>query len=59
MAIIYFHVNIILDFPITQNIALVVCKSECACLNQTANMVVFFTTKYENTYSKGRALVQL
>ena len=37
-----FHVYIILDFPITCRYASVICQSECACLNQTVNIVVFF-----------------
>jgi len=38
----YVHVNIILDFPITYKNASVLHHSECACLHQTVNMVVFF-----------------
>jgi len=59
--IIYFHVYIILDFPITYipvN-ASVLCQSECACLHKTVNMVVFSVKSNENTYSKGRALMQM
>ena len=51
--IIYFHVYIILDFPITYipvN-ASVLCQSECTCLHKTVNMVVFFVKSNENTYS--------
>ena len=33
--IIYFHVYIILDFPITCRNAEVLCQSECACLHKT------------------------
>jgi len=56
--IIYVHVNIILDFPITyRNAAL--CQSECACLHQTVNMVVFFLKINENTYPKVRELMQM
>ena len=40
--IIYVHVNIILDFPITYRNTSVLCQSECACLQQTVNMVAFF-----------------
>ena len=36
---IYFHVNIILDFPITYRNASVLCQLECACLHKTVNMV--------------------
>ena len=35
------------------------CQSECTCLHQTVNMVVFFTKNNENTYPKGRALMQM
>ena len=54
--LIYFHVNIILDFPIT---ALVLCQSECTILYKTINMVGFFVKSDENTYPKGRALMQM
>jgi len=56
---IYFHVYIILDFPITYRNDSVLCRSECACLHQTVNMVVFFVKSNENTYRKGRALLQM
>ena len=55
----YFNVNIILDLPITYKNASVHCQSECACLHRTINMVVFLTEKNENTYPKGRALMQM
>ena len=58
-AIIYFHVYIILDFPITYRNASVLCQSDCACLHKTVNMVVFFVKSNENTYTKGRALIQM
>jgi len=35
----------ILDFPITYRNASVLCQSDCACLHQTVNIVVFFTEK--------------
>jgi len=54
--IIYFHVYIILDFPITYRNASVLCQSECACLHKTVNIVVFFVKRNENIYSKGRAV---
>ena len=57
--IIYVHVNIILDFPITYRNASVICQSECACLHKTVNMVVFFVKSNENTYPKGRALMKM
>ena len=57
--IIYFHVYIILDFPVTYRNASVLCKSEWACLNKTVNMVVFFVKYNENTYPKGRALMKM
>jgi len=56
---IYFHVYIILDFPRTYRTASVLCQSECACLHQTVNMVVFFVKNDGNTYPKGRALMQM
>ena len=56
---IYFHVYIILDFLITYRNVSVLCQSECACLHKTVNMVVFFVKSNENTYPKGRALVQM
>ena len=49
----------ILDFPITYRHASVFCQSECACLHKTVNMVVFFVEMIENTYPKGRALMQM
>jgi len=57
--IIYVHVYIILDFPITYRNASVICQSEWACLHKTVNMVVFFVKSNENTYQKGRALMQM
>ena len=54
-----FHVYIILDIPITYRNASVLCQSECACLQKTVNMVVFFTKTIANTYPKGRALMQM
>ena len=50
--IIYFHVYIILVFSITYRNAPVLCQSECACLDKTVNMVVFFVKSNENTYTK-------
>mgnify|MGYP000561975989 CR=1 FL=1 len=49
----YFHVYIILDFPITYRNASVI------CLYKIVNMVVFFVKSNENTYPKGRALMQM
>jgi len=57
--IIYFHVYIILDFPITYRITSMLCQSEWACLHKTVNMVVFFVKSNENTYPKGRELMQM
>jgi len=48
------HVYIIFHFPITYRNA-----SEGACIHQTVNPLAFFTTYNENTYSKGRALMQM
>ena len=56
---IYFHVNITLYFPITCRDASVLCQSECACLHETVNMVVFFVKSNENTYPKGKTLMQM
>jgi len=53
------HVYIILDFPITYRNASVLCQSECPCLHQTVNIVVVFAKSNENTYPKGRALMQM
>ena len=49
----------ILDFPITYRNASVLCQSECTCLHKTVNMVVFFVKSNENTYPKGRTLLQM
>ena len=57
--IVYFHVYIILDFPITYRHVPVLCQSECECLHKTVNMVVFFVKTNENTYTKGRALMRM
>ena len=54
----YFNVYIILYFLITYRNALVLCQSECACL-QKVNTVVFFVKRNDNTYTKGRALMQM
>ena len=47
-----------LDFPMTYRNASVLCQSECACLHKTVNMVVFLVKSNENTYRKGKALMQ-
>ena len=57
--VIYFHVYIILDFIISYRNASMMCQSECACLHKTVNMVVFIVKSNENTYPKGRALMQM
>ena len=57
--IIYILVYIILDFSITYRIASVLCQSECVCLHKTVNIVVFFVKSNENTYPKGRLLMQM
>ena len=46
-------------FPCLHNIASVLCQQECTCLHKTVNMVVFFVKSNENTYPKGRALMQM
>jgi len=50
-----------LKIPITYNYGSVLCQSEYACLHPTANMVhvVSFFKNNENTYPKGRALIQM
>ena len=57
--ILYFHVYILLDFPITYRNASVFCQSECACVHKTVNVAVFFVENNENTYQKGRASMQI
>jgi len=57
--IVFFHVYIILDFLITCRNASVLCQSECVCQHKTVNLVVFFVKSNENTYPKGRALMQM
>jgi len=49
----------ILYFLITYRNDSVLCQSECACLHKTVNMVVFFVKSDENTYTKGRSLMQI
>jgi len=49
----------ILDFPTIYRNVSVLCQSECACLHKTVNMEVFFDKSNENTYPKGRALMQM
>ena len=51
--LIYFHVYIILDFPITYKNVSVLCQSEYTYLHKTVNMVVFFVKSNENTTQKG------
>jgi len=55
----YFHGYIILNFFKTYRNASVLCQTECARLHKTVNMVVFFFKSNENTYPKGRALMQM
>ena len=45
--IVYVHVNIILDFPITYRNASVLCQLEYACLHKTVNTVVFLVKSNE------------
>ena len=45
MTIIYLHVYILLDFPMTYRNASVICQSELAYRHKTVNMVVFFVKK--------------
>jgi len=37
----------------------VLCQSECACLHKTVNRVVSIVKSNENTYPKGRELMQM
>ena len=54
----YFHVYIILH--ITYRNDSVLCQSECACLHTTVfSIVVLFVKSNENTYPKGKALMQM
>ena len=48
-----------LDFPITRRNVSVLCQSDCTCLHKTVNMLVFFVKYDENTYPKGRAILQI
>ena len=57
--LIYVHVNIILDFPITYRNTSVLCQSECACLHKTVNLIVFLVKSNETTYPKGKAFMQM
>jgi len=50
--IIYVHVYIISDFPITYRNASVLCQSECACLHKTVQVGIFLFKDNENTYQK-------
>ena len=53
--IIYVHVYIMLDFPITViGNASVLCLSECECLHETVNMVVFFLRMMKIPIQKGK-----
>ena len=47
LSMIYFHIYILLDFPITYRNDSVLCQTECACLHKTVNMVVFFVKSNE------------
>ena len=50
----------ILDVPIPyRNASVCFFQSECASLHKTVNMVVSFVKSNENTYPKGRALIQI
>ena len=48
-----------LDFPITYRNASVLCQLKCAFFHKTVNIAVFFVTKNENTYPKGRTLMKM
>ena len=53
------YVYIILVFPITYRNTAALCQSECACLHKSVNIAVFFVGSNENTYPKGKALMQI
>ena len=55
----YVHIYIIIDFPMTYVVASVLCQSDCAFLDKTVNTAVFFVKSNENTYPKGRTLIQM
>ena len=59
VTIVYFHVNIILNFPITYRNAAVLWQSDCACLHQTVNMAVFFVKVMKIPTQKGTTLLQM
>ena len=52
MTVIYFHVDIILDFPLTYKNASVLCL-ECACQHNTVNIEVFFVKRMKIPTQKG------
>ena len=52
--IIYFHVYIILDFPITYRNGAVRFQSECACLHKTVNIIVFLLKVMKIPTQKGQ-----
>ena len=43
----------------TYVVASVLCQSDCAFLDKTVNTAVFFVKSNENTYPKGRTLIQM
>ena len=55
--IVYFHVYIILDLPITYRNASVLCQ--CTCLHIAVNMIAFYVKRNENIYPTGRALMKM
>jgi len=57
--ILYFHVYLILDVPITYRYTSALCQSEYACLHKTVNMAVFFVKSNEIIYPKGRGLMKM
>ena len=57
--IIYVNVYILLDFPITHRNDSAFLQSEHACLHVNSKHGSFFAISNENTYPKGRALVQM
>ena len=62
-----FNVKVNNIFPSLHNIKLScniqkcfsIFSTECACLHKTVTMVVFFVESNENSYQKGRALMQM
>jgi len=57
--IIYVHVYITLDLPITYRNDSVLWQLEWECLYKTVNIGSFLSKNNENTYPNGRAIMQM